>query len=100
MDNPCAVPRRLPCIRPAEGRDPEQVAELDRALAHYADIMAQTLGRDERDVPGVGAAGGLGFALRAVLGAAFRPGIEMVAELSGLEQAVRGADLVITGRAG
>lgn len=98
VDNPLCGPRGASHVfGPQKGATPEQVAELDRSLAHYADIMAQTLGRDERDVPGVGAAGGLGFALRAVLGAAFRPGIEMVAELSGLEQAVRGADLVITG---
>ncbi len=98
VDNPLYGPQGAAYVYgPQKGATPEQVAELDRALAHYADIMAQTLGRDERDVPGVGAAGGLGFALRAVLGAAFRPGIEMVAELSGLEQAVRGADLVITG---
>ena len=59
--------------------------------------MAATLGEDLRDQPGVGAAGGLGFAARAVLRAGFRPGVELVAELSGLAQAVQGADLVITG---
>ncbi len=50
-----------------------------------------------RDEPGSGAAGGLGFAAKAFFGACFRPGVEVVAELVGLADAVRGADLVITG---
>ena len=52
---------------------------------------------DHRDAPGAGAAGGLGFAVKAFLGARFRPGVDIVAELGGLAQAVEGATLVFTG---
>jgi len=82
---------------PQKGASPQQVQQLDRALGHFADHCGQVLPRDVRDEPGSGAAGGLGFAAKAFLGAQFRPGVEVVAELVGLEQAVRGADLVITG---
>lgn len=98
VDNPLCGPRGASHVfGPQKGASAAQVEQLDRALGHYADVMAAALGEDVRDVPGVGAAGGLGFAARAVLGARFRPGIELVAELSGLAQAVQGADLVITG---
>lgn len=82
---------------PQKGATPQQVQALDRALGHFADLCAEVLPKDVRDEPGSGAAGGLGFAAKAFLGAQFRPGVEVVAELVGLEQAVRGADLVITG---
>ncbi|BCT33745.1 glycerate kinase [Pseudomonas protegens] len=82
---------------PQKGASPQQVQALDRALEHFADLCAQVLPKDLRDEPGSGAAGGLGFAAKAFLGAQFRPGVEVVAELVGLEQAMRGADLVITG---
>ena len=54
-------------------------------------------GVDHRDAPGAGAAGGLGFAAKAFLDARFRPGVDIVAELGGLAQAVEGATLVFTG---
>ena len=98
VDNPLCGPQGASHVfGPQKGATPQQVEQLDRALGHFADIMAATLGEDHREVPGVGAAGGLGFAARAILGATFRPGIEMVAELSGLAAAMQGADLVITG---
>ncbi|NBF03930.1 glycerate kinase [Pseudomonas sp. Fl5BN2] len=82
---------------PQKGASPQHVQQLDQALGHFADLCAQVLPRDVRNEPGSGAAGGLGFAAKAFLGAQFRPGVEVVAELVGLEQAVRGADLLITG---
>jgi glycerate kinase len=82
---------------PQKGASPQQVRALDQALGHFADLCARVLPKDVRDEPGSGAAGGLGFAAKAFLGAQFRPGVEVVAELVGLEQAVMGADLVITG---
>ena len=81
---------------PQKGANPKQVRQLDAALAHYARLMAAALGNDHSAKPGAGAAGGLGFAAH-VLGASFRPGIEVVAELSGLAAAVQSAELVITG---
>ena len=82
---------------PQKGATPEHVHLLDQALGHFADHCAAVLPKDVRDEPGSGAAGGLGFAAKAFFGAQFRAGVEVVAELVGLAEAVKGADLVITG---
>ena len=98
VNNPLCGPHGASAIfGPQKGASPEQVAQLDAALGHFADHCAQVLANDVRDQPGSGAAGGLGFAAKAFLGARCRPGVEVVAELVGLDDAVRGADLVITG---
>ena len=98
VDNPLCGPRGASAVfGPQKGASPEQVEELDAALAQLGSVVTQALGEDFTQVPGVGAAGGLGFAAKAFFGAGFRPGIELVAELSGLSDAVQGADLVITG---
>lgn len=98
VNNPLCGPHGASSIfGPQKGASPEQVPQLDAALGHFADHCAQVLPKDVRDEPGSGAAGGLGFAAKAFLGAQFRPGVEVVAELVGLDEAVRGADLVITG---
>ncbi|WP_261793361.1 glycerate kinase, partial [Pseudomonas aeruginosa] len=98
VDNPLCGPRGASAVfGPQKGASAEQVAQLDAALAHFAKVVAATLGEDFSRVPGVGAAGGLGFAARAFLRARFRPGIELVAELAGLADALVGADLVLTG---
>lgn len=98
VDNPlCGRNGASAIFGPQKGASPEQVELLDHALGHFADHCAQLLGRDVRDFPGCGAAGGMGFAAKAFLDAQFRPGIDVVAELAGLEEAVQGADLVITG---
>lgn len=98
VDNPLCGPRGASAVfGPQKGASPEQVASLDTALQSMANVVAATLGEDFSQVPGVGAAGGLGFAAKAFLRAGFRPGIELVAELSGLAEAVQDADLVITG---
>lgn len=82
---------------PQKGATPEHVNLLDQALGHFADHCAAVLPKDVRDEPGSGAAGGLGFAAKAFFGAEFRAGVEVVAELVGLAEAVKDADLVITG---
>jgi glycerate kinase len=82
---------------PQKGADPAQVRHLDSALAHWADVVAATTGRDLRDAPGAGAAGGVGFAALALLGARLRSGIELVLELVGFTDRLDGADLVVTG---
>jgi glycerate kinase len=98
VDNPLCGPRGASHVfGPQKGANPEQVLALDAALGHYADVCAAQLGRDERDFPGAGAAGGIGFAARTFLGASFRPGVQLIAELSRLADAIEGADLVITG---
>ncbi|HBX55096.1 glycerate kinase [Pseudomonas sp. UBA2684] len=98
VDNPLCGPRGASAIfGPQKGASSAQVKVLDAALGRLARIVAGTLGEDFSEFPGVGAAGGLGFAAKAFLRAGFRPGIELVAELSGLAEALVGADLVITG---
>ena len=97
VDNPlCGQNGASAMFGPQKGAKPGDVAKLDAALAGTADAMARALGRDLRNVPGAGAAGGVGFALLA-LGAELRPGVQIVAELCGLPEALRGATLCITG---
>jgi glycerate kinase len=98
VDNPLCGPNGASAIfGPQKGATPEQVQALDQALGHFADHCAQLLGEDVREYPGCGAAGGMGFAAKAFMGARFRPGVEVVAELAALDALVQGADLVITG---
>jgi len=98
VDNPLCGPNGASAIfGPQKGASPEQVQALDQALGHFADHCAKVLGNDVREQPGSGAAGGMGFAAKAFMGAQFRPGVEVVAELAGLDALVQGADLVITG---
>lgn len=98
VDNPLCGPSGASyTFAPQKGATRNEIAKLDRALAHFADCCLALLGEDHRDHPGSGAAGGLGFAARAFFKAEFRPGIEMVADLTQLARHVQGADLVITG---
>jgi len=98
VDNPLCGPHGAShTFGPQKGASPQQVAELDASLARLADVCARHLGRDLRDAPGAGAAGGLGFAAHAFLDAHFRPGVELVAELGGLAQAMQGTALAFTG---
>ncbi|SEE65080.1 glycerate kinase [Pseudomonas migulae] len=98
VNNPLCGPHGASAIfGPQKGATPAQVEHLDHALGHFAELCTQVLNKDVRDEPGSGAAGGLGFAAKAFLGAQFKAGVEVVAELVGLAEAVKGADLVITG---
>lgn len=81
---------------PQKGADQAAVAELDAALTRWADVLAVTTGRDVRDQPGAGAAGGLGAALLA-LGARREPGAGLVRRLTRLDAELDAADLVVTG---
>ncbi|MCJ8203916.1 glycerate kinase [Pseudomonas sp. RGM2987] len=98
VDNPLCGPHGASAVfGPQKGASAEQVQQLDQALGHFAERCAQALNKDVRDEPGSGAAGGLGFAAKAFLGAQFRTGVDVVAQLTGLAEAINGADLVITG---
>ncbi|MCL7942135.1 glycerate kinase [Halomonas sp. ATCH28] len=98
VDNPLLGERGASAVfGPQKGASPDEVARLDAALARFADVTAATLGQDHRDLPGAGAAGGMGFAARAFLAAELRPGIELVMAQAGVEALLAGADLVITG---
>ncbi|MDQ2138852.1 glycerate kinase [Alcaligenaceae bacterium B3P038] len=98
VDNPlCGESGASAIFGPQKGATPQDVLALDAALAHFAAVCADKLGRDVSGEPGTGAAGGTGFALQAFVQAQFRPGIELVAELTGLAATVADADLVFTG---
>jgi len=82
---------------PQKGATPEIIEELDESLGHFAEIIKRDLNKDIKDIPGAGAAGGLGASLMAFLNAELRPGIEIIIEIVKLEQTIKDADLVITG---
>jgi|tagenome__1003787_1003787.scaffolds.fasta_scaffold20838245_2 glycerate kinase len=81
---------------PQKGASPEQIVELTGRLDRLAALYRQRYRVDLSTVPGSGAAGGLGGAL-AALGARLVPGFDLIAEHTGLADAVRGADAVVTG---
>jgi glycerate 2-kinase len=86
---------------PQKGADRHDVEALDAALSHYADVLEAATGRRERDTPGAGAAGGVGFGLLS-LRDRFRslelvPGVDLVAEETGLDAKLARADIVVTG---
>ncbi|MFY0991765.1 glycerate kinase [Halomonas sp. C05BenzN] len=98
VDNPLLGDRGASAVfGPQKGATPADVERLDTALARFADLAAEALGEDHRDLAGAGAAGGMGFAARAFLGAELRPGIELVMAQAGFDALLEEADLVITG---
>ncbi len=98
VDNPLTGPSGAAAVYgPQKGAGPDDVVLLDRCLARLADAVAGATGRDLRDEPGAGAAGGVGFAALAVLGAQLRPGIDLLLDLLGFDRLVAGADLVVVG---
>jgi glycerate kinase len=98
VDNPLTGPAGAAAVYgPQKGATAPTVALLDSALGRWADAVAAATGRDLRERPGVGAAGGLAFGAAALLGADIRSGIEYLLELSGFAGTVAGADLVIVG---
>lgn len=102
VDNPLTGPKGAPAVYgPQKGATPEDVESLDAALAHFAKVLEQTEGVGARAAeyaasPGAGAAGGIGFGAM-LLGARFRPGIEVMLDVLGFAPALERADLVITG---
>lgn len=98
VNNPLCGPQGASQVYgPQKGASPELVLKLDRALAHFADIVERDIGVSVAEVPGAGAAGGLGAGLLAFAGARLTPGFELFSEICGLREAMKGADLVITG---
>ncbi|MET4062106.1 glycerate kinase [Arthrobacter sp. UYP6] len=101
VDNPLLGARGAAAVfAPQKGASAAVVGELDAALRRYVEVLAQTAGDQvwtAAEAPGAGAAGGVGFAALALLGAKRRPGIDVVLELTGLADHIRSADLVITG---
>jgi glycerate kinase len=81
---------------PQKGATPEQVLRLDAGLANLARIIRMDLGVAIANMPGAGAAGGLGGGLHAFVGAELKPGIDLVIDVVRLKDAIAGADLVLT----
>lgn len=82
---------------PQKGATPEMVEILDANLHHYSDIVKSTIKKDMANIPGAGAAGGLGFGLMAFLNAELKPGIDIVMKVAKLEEKIKSSDIVITG---
>lgn len=100
VDNPLTGPKGAPAVYgPQKGASPDDVEALDTALAHYAKVLEEAVGAKAAGYaasPGAGAAGGIGYGAL-LLGARFRPGIEVMLDVLGFAPALEWADLVITG---
>jgi glycerate kinase len=98
VQNPLTGPTGAAAVfGPQKGATPEMVELLDRGLVNLARRMREDLGIDVETLPGGGAAGGLGAALVAFLGAELKPGIELVLDAVDFATHLAGADLVLTG---
>ncbi|WP_372882096.1 glycerate kinase [Psychromonas sp.] len=82
---------------PQKGATPEMVELLDRALGHFADIAAQTTNINQQNSAGFGAAGGAPLGLSLAFNIQIQAGIDMVLDILKVDDALQGADLVITG---
>ncbi|MBX7555276.1 glycerate kinase [Streptomyces sp. tea 10] len=100
VDNPLTGPKGAPAVYgPQKGASPDDVDTLDAALAHYAKVLEAAVGpraAAHAAAPGAGAAGGIGYGAL-LLGARFRPGIEVMLDVLGFAPALERASLVITG---
>lgn len=82
---------------PQKGADTAVIAELEAALTHYAAVLHRDLGVEVADLPGGGAAGGMGAGLMAFLDARMQSGIDLVLDVSGFEAHAAGAGWALTG---
>ncbi|MBP3040482.1 glycerate kinase [Bacillaceae bacterium Marseille-Q3522] len=85
---------------PQKGATEEMIQILDQNLSHYADVVKDSLGKDVKNVPGAGAAGGLGAGLLLFTNATLQNGIDIVIEYTKLKEKVAQADFVFTGEGG
>ena len=98
IDNPMCGPHGAAAVfGPQKGADEAMVERLDQGLRHLAEIVKRDLGRDILDLPGAGAAGGMGGGCQGLLGGRLQMGIETVLDLVDFDKALQGADLVLTG---
>lgn len=98
VDNPLCGPLGATHVfAKQKGATDAMIEKLECGMCHYSRILSDATGRDVAQMPGAGAAGGLGGALAAALDAQLMPGIEMVLDAIGFDRQISGADLIITG---
>ncbi|OEV04220.1 glycerate kinase [Streptomyces oceani] len=101
VDNPLTGPKGAAAVYgPQKGAGEEDIAVLDAGLTQLVQVLAESVGTsatEAAEAPGAGAAGGVGYGALVGLGATFRPGIEVLLEVVGFAEALKSADLVITG---
>ena len=98
VDAPLYGPKGAACVfAPQKGADAEMVAMQNDGLEHFSSVIRRVTGKDVSDIPGAGAAGGLGGGFVAFLPARLERGIEMVLDAISFDERIRGASLIITG---
>ena len=98
VDAPLYGPKGAACVfAPQKGADAEMVTMLNDGLEHFSSVVKRVTGKDVSDIPGAGAAGGLGGGFVAFLPARLERGIEMVLDAISFDERIRGASLIITG---
>ena len=98
VTNPLCGPEGASAVYgPQKGASPQGVSMLDKALAHYADVIERDLQVDVREVSGAGAAGGLGAGLVAFCNAEIRSGASLVLQIMSFEDYLEAADVIFTG---
>lgn len=98
VNNPLLGPQGAARVyAPQKGAGPDEVELLEAGLEHLAGLVKDQLGKDISQTPGAGAAGGAAFGLKAFLDASFTSGASFVYNLTGLDEKLKNADLLITG---
>ena len=98
VDNPLLGPFGCSAVfGPQKGATPEMVADMDLWLSRFAEICSNVSSRADASFPGVGAAGGLGFAFRGFLNAKLQSGVDLVLKETELEEYIKKSDIVVTG---
>jgi glycerate kinase len=101
VDNPLLGPRGAAAVfGPQKGAGKQEVKQLERALAHFAQVLETVIGpraSEAATAPGSGSAGGVGYGLMAVLGARRESGVELVHHLTNFQDRLAGANLLISG---
>ena len=101
VNNPLTGPEGASAVYgPQKGATPDNVKELDMALGNFSDVVKSQLGKDVKNIPGAGAAGGLGAGMIAFLDGHLRAGVDIVLDVVELKTKMDGARLVITGEGG
>ena len=98
VDSPfCGTQGAAYVFAPQKGASPEQVKILDEGMSHFASVMKKLTGIDVINIPGAGAAGGIGGAMASFLGAELKSGAEMVLDAVCFDEVLSDTDMVITG---